>query len=471
MQCPHCAASIMPGLRSCPQCGQAIGAEPFVSTAQSAASSSPRTAQNEVRPLPTAASAPGWHDGLSSAQAQGQAPGSGVTGLLTQANLHRVRSEWKEATDSCVAVLRAQPGNPTAHSLLGDIYRDQGRLDDAIQWYRMAIELRPNPSDEAKLVHTERERNQLMVEDSQRQRQGYGVATVRSAADADLNAGTVPLMGVSPHRWLRGIWITSLSFLVVALVALINLRPTHHPASATPALHLTGGFSGEGSALPPVRQPGDPSSMGSPASLSGIRANLFAGSQTGGSSRTRASEPPPILQTAPVADVTPLPANALVNAPRDPSSPPSHSGLQPTPLTGGLSIERTQSVGNGTVAVLVSSPAALAGDASDSTRELLLRNLYRAARTGLSESDTYTHATVFIQVPATGDAGEIAIMEATVSRDGATTVKLDTDSAESLASHLTGLKWSVPSAPPTPAPANPPETDTSTTQDNPPSGE
>ena len=36
-------------------------------------------------------------------------------------------------------VLRSQPGNADAHSLLGDIYRDQGAIDDAIQWYRMAV--------------------------------------------------------------------------------------------------------------------------------------------------------------------------------------------------------------------------------------------------------------------------------------------------------------------------------------------
>jgi Flp pilus assembly protein TadD len=77
---------------------------------------------------------------------------------LTQANLCRVRQNWTEAVDHSIAVLRAHPGNQPAHSLLGDIYRDQGKLDDAVQWYRMALDLKPNPSDEMKLRQAETER-------------------------------------------------------------------------------------------------------------------------------------------------------------------------------------------------------------------------------------------------------------------------------------------------------------------------
>ncbi len=34
-----------------------------------------------------------------------------------------------------------EPDNVSAHSLMGDIYADQGRLDDAIQWYCLALDL------------------------------------------------------------------------------------------------------------------------------------------------------------------------------------------------------------------------------------------------------------------------------------------------------------------------------------------
>jgi len=52
-------------------------------------------------------------------------------------------------------VLCAAPDNVAAHSLMGDVYFDQGRLDDAIQWYCMAIDLDPgNAADRLKLVRT-----------------------------------------------------------------------------------------------------------------------------------------------------------------------------------------------------------------------------------------------------------------------------------------------------------------------------
>src|SRR3981081_945280 len=78
--------------------------------------------------------------------------------LLAQANLARIRGKWSEAVEICVRVLRSQPGNADAHSLLGDIYRDQGAMDDAIQWYRMAADLRPGGPDPEKLRKLEQDR-------------------------------------------------------------------------------------------------------------------------------------------------------------------------------------------------------------------------------------------------------------------------------------------------------------------------
>src|SRR6476659_8692450 len=83
----------------------------------------------------------------------------GFEPLLAQANLARIRGQRQEAVDLCVQVLRTQPGNADAHSLLGDIYRDQGAVDDAIQWYRMAADLRPSGPDVDKLWKLEDERD------------------------------------------------------------------------------------------------------------------------------------------------------------------------------------------------------------------------------------------------------------------------------------------------------------------------
>jgi hypothetical protein len=75
-----------------------------------------------------------------------------VYALLAQANLLRIRGNWQEATENCMAAMRLVPGNVAAQSLLGDIYENQGCVDDAIQWYRMALDANPNsPADRQKL--------------------------------------------------------------------------------------------------------------------------------------------------------------------------------------------------------------------------------------------------------------------------------------------------------------------------------
>ncbi len=64
--------------------------------------------------------------------------------LLAQANLLRVRGHWPEAVDACRAALRLAPDSAAAQSLLGDIYENQGDLDEAAQWYRMALDSSPD---------------------------------------------------------------------------------------------------------------------------------------------------------------------------------------------------------------------------------------------------------------------------------------------------------------------------------------
>ena len=75
-----------------------------------------------------------------------------VYALLAQANLLRVRGQWEEAAEACMAALRLAPDSSSANSLLGDIYENQGRYDDAAQWYRMALDANPDsPADRVKL--------------------------------------------------------------------------------------------------------------------------------------------------------------------------------------------------------------------------------------------------------------------------------------------------------------------------------
>jgi len=71
---------------------------------------------------------------------------------LAKANLLRMRGEIGEARNECLAILKRQPGNFTAHVLLGDLAAESGSFDQAIQWYELALDLLPgNPQVTSKL--------------------------------------------------------------------------------------------------------------------------------------------------------------------------------------------------------------------------------------------------------------------------------------------------------------------------------
>jgi hypothetical protein len=76
---------------------------------------------------------------------------------ITQANLHRISGDYKPAIDVCLAILKRFPNNGTAHTLLGDIYAEQGELEQAAQWFEMALDLRPeSQNDRRKLEAVKR---------------------------------------------------------------------------------------------------------------------------------------------------------------------------------------------------------------------------------------------------------------------------------------------------------------------------
>lgn len=79
-----------------------------------------------------------------------------VSKLLAAANLHRIRGEANAAIDKCTEALELMPDNPDTHSLLGDIYESAGNLEEAVKWYQMAVDLKPESAlDSAKLEQIE----------------------------------------------------------------------------------------------------------------------------------------------------------------------------------------------------------------------------------------------------------------------------------------------------------------------------
>jgi hypothetical protein len=76
---------------------------------------------------------------------QGETPGSDsiVYPEIARANLLRLKGSLDEAEKVCLAVLKRYPNNPAAHVMMGDLSFEAGKLENAKQWYEMALDLTP----------------------------------------------------------------------------------------------------------------------------------------------------------------------------------------------------------------------------------------------------------------------------------------------------------------------------------------
>jgi len=101
---------------------------------------------------------------------------------LARANLLRMRGEYPAAVEQCLSVLKRAPEDPDAHTLIGDIYAEQGDLGQAAQWYELALDLNPeSTADRQKLAYV-----QQRISD-------------REVANA---AQQIALPPATPHPWL-----------------------------------------------------------------------------------------------------------------------------------------------------------------------------------------------------------------------------------------------------------------------------
>ncbi len=113
--CKSCGMAVPEGRKSCPSCGTATFRD--------------------------AAAPPDTPD-----------PNSEIHLLLAEANLLRIRGKYEEAIGVCTRLLRADPKNAAAHSLLGDIYLEQHNYREALGWFKLAVQLNPyNAADRRKM--------------------------------------------------------------------------------------------------------------------------------------------------------------------------------------------------------------------------------------------------------------------------------------------------------------------------------
>lgn len=74
------------------------------------------------------------------------------------ANLSRMRGDYHAATAQCLSLLKRKPDQLDAHTLLGDINAEQGDLEQAAQWYELALDLNRDSITDQKKLQVTRER-------------------------------------------------------------------------------------------------------------------------------------------------------------------------------------------------------------------------------------------------------------------------------------------------------------------------
>src|SRR5229473_1640935 len=135
------------------QARRRAGAGPFTGAAPpGAARPGPGASPGAARP----GAPPGPGTGPAGPRAGGgpyrRAPGPGATRapgapnvplLLRQAQAAYTRGRFRDAIQLCQTVLAADRRNGIAYNILGDIYRVQGRVEQAIQMYSLAVQVNP----------------------------------------------------------------------------------------------------------------------------------------------------------------------------------------------------------------------------------------------------------------------------------------------------------------------------------------
>jgi hypothetical protein len=444
MTCPDCTSHILDDCLYCPKCGKPtpLSAERSVRSGPVATSDVSLRAEHRLTPADAVRPSLPLPDPRA------------LNARLTQANLSRVRENWNEAIDHCVAVLQADPANAAAHALLGDVYAARGRWEDAAQWYRMALEINPNPTEEAKLRRVEREIAQQQTLQGGNGRRRLAVTPLALPPDGQGHVGTVALMGVSPRLWLRGITVASVAFLVVSGAILYGThnrhtkdgtipRPLGDPNQSTSIAPLPGS---EGT-LPPAQ-------LGGPSVLPGGQAtNGLTPPHEGGSGLA----PDTTVGAHTVPTAFPESRPTVSNAPTVPVSRPSANiptapvqrgrALQPggdsnpgyATLSGGMKLAKMASLTSGDEAVLVLANPPASGE-QENFRQNAIRNVYRAARNAFATNEAATEASVFIQTDLTEKGGAVLLV-AHLDRDSALKSDPDTERPESLLNRLHSVQW------------------------------
>jgi tetratricopeptide (TPR) repeat protein len=189
----------------------------------------------------------------------GSAPAEGSDAAiypeLARTNLLRMRGDYKAAIDHCRSILRKFPNNVSANQLLGDLTSENGDLQQAKEWYELALDIAPNNVQiQKKLSEVSRKLDQVET------------------------AGLVEKLGLPGERSKSGWIAVGVATAVVAVGAVAYVIGTNQPpkvASKPQYSSISAPTNTETQAVPPNETPaGTPPAAQPPATSSNEESAL-----------------------------------------------------------------------------------------------------------------------------------------------------------------------------------------------------
>jgi len=158
---------------------------------------------------------------------------------LVTANILRLRREWELAEAKCSEVLSQDPENAAACSVMGDITRDQGKLRDAIEWYKMALDRDPGSGGDRKKL-------EAVIDEVFATRQDGVARKAVSVVSRGVCAAVADVRSARPHGALA--LVVGIVLLAIFLVSLSTVLVGRRPEPEQPGRQQIGAGS--------FRQPG-----------------------------------------------------------------------------------------------------------------------------------------------------------------------------------------------------------------------
>ncbi len=170
-------------------------------------------------------------------RAKAASSGADTARLLAEAQAAFVRGKFVEARALCEQVIRRDRENGAAYEILGDVYRIQGKTDDAIAMYTMALQFSPrNHAVMERLERLARTNNnasggataQRVFFDNRVRGSSSGGTAQRAATPRSDNGGTFARDKRPLGTLLGGVVGYGLAFMSIGYLAVADQKPINN---------------------------------------------------------------------------------------------------------------------------------------------------------------------------------------------------------------------------------------------------